>query len=110
VFVVNLYNYIYIYKNKGKLHLPPLNFGHFCRYPSMFKTSHLGVSKFDFFSFFSFCIENHNRMSVLPQNYASFWDQCSYGVRSKIGIEKNFLYVMGKVRENKSLIHLNESF
>ena len=76
----------------------------------MFKTSHLGVSKFDFFSLYSFRIENPNEMSILPQNYMSFWDQYSFGIKSKIGISKDFLYGMSKVRENRSLIHLSESF
>jgi hypothetical protein len=44
----------------------PLNFGHFCKYPPMFKTSHLGVSKFGFLSLCSFCTENHNEMPILP--------------------------------------------
>jgi hypothetical protein len=35
--------------NYRKLHLPPLNFGHFCKYPPpTFKTSHLGASNFGF--------------------------------------------------------------
>ena len=76
----------------------------------MFKTFHLSVSKFGFLLFCHFRTENHNRMSILPQNYAWFWKQCSYGVRDKIGIVKDFLYVKGKVREKQSLIHLNESF
>jgi hypothetical protein len=70
----------------------------------MFKTSHLGISKFDFLSLCPFRIENPNRMSILSQNYMSFWEQCSYGVRGKIRIAKDFLYGMGKVRENQSLI------
>jgi hypothetical protein len=76
----------------------------------MFKTSHLGVSKFDFLSLCPCRTENPNRMSILPQNYMSFWERCNYGVKGKIGIAKNFLYGMGKVRENHSLIHLSESF
>jgi hypothetical protein len=76
----------------------------------MFKTYHLGVSKFDFLSLYSFRIENPNRMSILPQNYALFCERYSYGVRGKIEIANNFLYGMSKVRENQSLIHINESF
>jgi hypothetical protein len=32
----------------------------------MFKTSHLGVSKFSFLSLYSFCTENPNEMLILP--------------------------------------------
>jgi hypothetical protein len=41
-----------------------------------------------------------------------FWNpkQCSFGVRGKISIVKDFLYGMDKVRENQSLIHLSERF
>jgi hypothetical protein len=76
----------------------------------MFKSFHLDVSKFDFLSFCSLRTKNLSRISILPQNYASFWEQCSYGVKGKIGIVKNFLYEMDKARENQSLIHLSESF
>jgi hypothetical protein len=67
----------------------------------MFKTFHLGVSKFGFLSFCPFRIENRNGMSILSRNYELFWERYSFGVRSKIGIVKDFLYGMGKVRENK---------
>jgi hypothetical protein len=63
-----------------------------------------------FSHFVPFHKKNLSRMSILPQNYASFWERCSYGVKGKIGIVKNFLYGMDKVRENQSLIHLSESF
>jgi hypothetical protein len=49
-------------------------------------------------------------MSILPLKIASFWEQCSFGVRGKIGIAKDFMYGRGKVKENQSLIHLNERF
>jgi hypothetical protein len=76
----------------------------------MFKTSNLSVLKFSFLSLYSFRIENPNRMSILTQNYASFWEICSYIVKDKIEIVKNFLYEMDKVRKNQNLIHLSESF
>jgi hypothetical protein len=76
----------------------------------MFKTSYLSVSKFSFLSLCSFRIKNPNRMSILTQNYVSFWEMCSYGVKYKIEIVKNFLYGMNKVRKNQNLIHLSESF
>jgi hypothetical protein len=76
----------------------------------MFKTSHLDVSMFDFLSLCPFRTENPNEMPILPQNYASFWERCNFGARSKIGIANDFLYGMGKVKENQSLIHLSESF
>jgi hypothetical protein len=65
----------------------------------MFKTSHLGVAKFDFLSLYPFRIENPNGMSILLQNYASFWERYSFRVSGKIGIAKDFLYERGKVRE-----------
>jgi hypothetical protein len=65
----------------------------------MFKTSHFDVSKFGFLSLCPFRTENANRISILPQNDASFWEQCNFGVRGKIGIAKDFLYGRGKVRE-----------
>jgi hypothetical protein len=77
----------------------PLKFGHFCRYSSIFKTSHFGVSNFIFLSLYPFRTENPNRISILPQNDTSFWKQYSFGVKGKIGIAKNFLYRRGKVRE-----------
>ena len=95
---------------KGKTSLTPLNFDHCCRYPPMFKTSHLSVSKFGFLSLCPFRTENPNEMPILPQSYVSFWERCSFGVRSKIGIAKDFLYGKGKVRKNQTLIHLSESF
>jgi hypothetical protein len=49
-------------------------------------------------------------MLILPQNYASFYEQCSVGVRGKIGIAKKIQYGRGKVREKQSFIYLNESF
>ena len=76
----------------------------------MFKTSHLSILKFGFLLLYSFRTKNHNGMSILPQNFASFWEQYSVGVRGKIEIANNFLYGMGKVREKQSLIHLSESF
>jgi hypothetical protein len=76
----------------------------------MFKTSHLGVSNFSFLSLFPFRTENLNKMSILLQNYMSFWKWYSYGVRGKIEITKDFLYRMSKVRENQSLIYLSERF
>jgi hypothetical protein len=76
----------------------------------MFKTSHLSVSNFGFFSLCPFRIENLYRMSILPQNCMSFWERCSYGIKGKFGIVKYFLYEMDKVRENQSLIHLSERF
>jgi hypothetical protein len=51
---------------KEKLHLPLLNFGHFLNILPMFKTSHLGVSKFGFLSLCSFRTENPNGMPILP--------------------------------------------
>ena len=80
----------------GKLHLLTLNFGHFCKYPIIFKTSHLCVSMFGFLSFCQFCTKNPNGMPNLPQNYALFWERYSFGVRGKIGIAKNFLYGIGQ--------------
>ena len=65
--------------------------------------------RFDFFLFYPFRIKNSNEMSILSQNYVLFWE-CSFGVNGKIGIVKDFLYGMSKVREKQSLIHLNESF
>ena len=76
----------------------------------MFKTSHLRVSKFGFLSLCPFRTKNPNKIPILPQNYASFWKQCSFWVKGKIGIAKNFLYGKDKVKENQSLIHLSESF
>jgi hypothetical protein len=67
----------------------------------MFKTSHFDVSKFGFLSFCLFYTENPNRMSILPQNNASFWKRYSFGIRGKIGITKDFLYGMDKVRKIK---------
>jgi hypothetical protein len=49
-----------------KLHLLPLNFDHSCKYSPTFKTSHLGVSKFDFLLLCPFQIENPNGMPILP--------------------------------------------
>ena len=69
----------------------------------MCKTFYLGVSKFGVLSFCSFRTENSNAMPILPNSKtktASFWKQYSFGVRDKIGITKDFLYGMGKVREN----------
>jgi hypothetical protein len=76
----------------------------------MFKTSHLGVSNFGFLSLCPFHTKNPNRMPILSQNYALFWERCNFGIKGKIGIANDFLYGMGKVRENQSLIHLSESF
>jgi hypothetical protein len=61
----------------------------------MFKTSHVGVSKFGFLLLCLFHAENLNGMPILPLKTASFWKWYSYGVRDKIGIAKNFLYGKG---------------
>jgi hypothetical protein len=58
-------------KKKGKTSLTLLNFVYFCRYPLMFKSSHLGISNFDFLSLCPFCIENPNGMSILNQSRQS---------------------------------------
>jgi hypothetical protein len=65
----------------------------------MFKTSHFDVSKFGSLSFCSFRTENPNGMSILLQNDSLFWEQYSFEVKGKIGIAKDFLYIMDKVRE-----------
>jgi hypothetical protein len=82
----------------GKTSLTPLMFGHFYRYLPMFKTFHLVVSNFGFLFLCPFHTRNLNRMSILPQNYTSFWERCSCGFRGKIGIAKDFLYERDKVR------------
>ena len=93
-----------------KILLTPLKFSYFYRYSLMFKSSHLGILKFDFLSLCPFRTKNPNEISILPQNYASFSEWCSVGVKGKIEIAKKFLYKKGKVREKQSLIHLSESF
>jgi hypothetical protein len=65
----------------------------------MFKSSYLGVSKFGFLSLYPFHTKNPDGISILPQNYGSFYEQCSVRVGGKIGIAKKFMYGMGKVRE-----------
>jgi hypothetical protein len=61
------------------------------------------------FIFFS-VTKNSNRISILPQNYASFYEQYSVRVRSRIGIAKKIMYEKGKIREKQRLIHLSETF
>jgi hypothetical protein len=86
----------------------------FTNTPPMFKISHLGVSKFGFLSLYLFRTENPNKMPILlltqKLKLESFWERCSFEVKGKIGIAKDFLYGRGKVRDNQSLIHLSESF
>jgi hypothetical protein len=50
----------------GKLHLLPMNFGHFCKCLLMFETSYLGVLKFGFLSLCPLCTENPKVMTILP--------------------------------------------
>jgi hypothetical protein len=57
---------LYLVYEKHLGTLTPLNFGHFCKYLPMFKTSHLGVSNFNFLSLCLFRTENPNGMSILP--------------------------------------------
>ena len=39
-------------------------------------------------------------MSILSQNYTSFWEQCSYRIKGKIGIAKK-IYVQKRQSERK---------
>ena len=68
----------------GKTSLTSLNFYGFYKYPSIFKTSHLGVSNFGFLSLYPFRTENVNfipdsKTTPFPKRH-SF----SFGVRGKI--------------------------
>jgi hypothetical protein len=63
---------------------------------TMFKTTHLGISKFDFLLLCPFRIKNLNEISILPLKTVLFWEQCDFGVRNKIGIAKNFLHGRAK--------------
>jgi hypothetical protein len=72
----------------------------------MFKTSHLGISKFDFLSLYSFCTKNPNR--ILPKITCRFENNVIME-SDKIKITKNFLYERKK-KKNQNLIYLNENF
>jgi hypothetical protein len=50
----------------GKLHLLPMNFGHFYKCLPMFETSYLGVLKFGFLSLCPFRTKNPKVMTILP--------------------------------------------
>jgi hypothetical protein len=48
-----------------EISLTPIELWPLCKYPPMFKTPHLGVSKFSFLLLFPFRTKNHNAMSIL---------------------------------------------
>ena len=75
----------------------------------MFKTSHLGVSKFSFSHFAHFVQIFLIKCQFYPKTTRRFGNGVVLEL-GKISIAENFLCGKGKVRENQTLIHLSKNF
>ena len=94
----------------GKLHLSLLSSRDFCRYSLMFKSSHLDILNFSFFSLCPFHTENSSQFQFYPWLHNYTFPKTTYSFEVKLTFYSDFLYGRDKVRKNQTLIYLSERF